>query len=177
MLLTASAKELAFTFCSLEAKCETLMKSNLHLWMPMKRLALFATIEKPCPHTAGSKTCPPHQQTSAHPLPFTRRPPPLALLLGGISQRLFHYCVVWPRTPAGSPFIHPSPGGFQSQPRAPPHPRHTHSDSHTSKRPNLLEYGYFSRQICPFLSCPHSSIWENISIHVRTKKRAGGRRS
>lgn len=124
VLLTVLAKETAFTFCSLEAECETLMKSNLHLWMAMKRLALFATIEKPCPHTAGSKTCPPHHQTAPTLCPSPTAP--LALLFGGIGQRLFHYCVVWPRAPAGSPFINPL-WGFSKRSKGTPHPQHTHT--------------------------------------------------
>ena len=106
--LRVVAKEPAFPFCSLEAECETLMKSNLHLWMAMKRSALFAAIEKLCPHTAGSKTCLPHHQ----PAP-THCPSPstlLALLFGLFGQQLFHHCVVWPRAPAGGSFIKPSLG-------------------------------------------------------------------
>lgn len=128
MLLTVLAKEPAFTFCSLKAECETLMKSNLHLWMAMKRFTLFATIEKPCPHTAGSKTCPPHHQPEP-----TLCPSPsasLALLFGCIRQRLVHQCVVWPRAPAGSPFINP-PWGFSKQFKGTPHPEHTHKLTHT----------------------------------------------
>lgn len=126
VLLTVQAKEPAFPFCSLEAECETLMKSNLHLWMAMKRSALFTAIEKPCPHTARSKTCPPHHQPAPTlcPSPSTL----LAPLFGCFSQQLFHHCVVWPRAPAGSPFINPLSGGFQSDPRAPPTlSTHTHT--------------------------------------------------
>lgn len=43
-----------FPFCSLEAKCENFMKSNLHLWMAVKRLVLFTATKKPCSHTAGT---------------------------------------------------------------------------------------------------------------------------
>lgn len=72
----------AFSFCSLEAECETLMKSNLHLWVAMKRLALFDAPEKPWPHTAGSKnSAHPITNPAPNPLPFTLRPPGIASLL------------------------------------------------------------------------------------------------
>lgn len=128
MLLTVLAKETAFTFCSLEAECETLMKSDLHLWMAMKRLALFATIEKPCPHTASSKTCPPHHQPASTLCPSLTTL--LALLFGGISQRLFHYCVVWPRAPAGSPFINPLWRLSKGSKGTPSTGTHTNSQTH-----------------------------------------------
>lgn len=113
---------------------KTLMKSNLHLWMPMKRLALSATIQKPWPHTARSRTCPPHHHP--HPLPpnlcpSAHPPPPWHYFLAALASGYFHYCVLWPRTPAGSPFIQPLAGDFQSQPSTPPCPRDTHTDSHT----------------------------------------------
>lgn len=128
VLLTVLAKETAFTFCSLEAECETLMKSDLHLWMAMKRLALFATIEKPCPHTASSKTCPPHHQPASTLCPSLNTL--LALLFGGISQRLFHYCVVWPRAPAGSPFISPLWRLSKGSKGTPSTSTHTNSQTH-----------------------------------------------
>lgn len=124
VLPTVLAKEPAFTFCSLEAECETLMKSNLHLWMPMKRLALFTTIEKPWPHTAGSKTCPAQHRPA-------KSSAPLALLFGCIGQRLFHHCVVWPRTPAGSPFINPLWGFWKQSKGTPPHAQCTRTQTNT----------------------------------------------
>lgn len=72
------------------------------------------------------KHCPPHHQ----PAP-TLCPSPSALLAAlfcCFGQRLFHHCVVWPRAPAGRPFIKP-PGVFQEDPRAAPQPQHTHQKS------------------------------------------------
>lgn len=129
MLLTVPAKEPAFPFCSLEAECETLMKSNLHLWMAMKRSALFATIEKPCPHTAGSKNLPTPPSTSTHPLPFTHRPPGTTFrLLWPVAIPLL--CCVAMST-CWESFHQPSLGLFKAIQGHPPPPTlaHTHLKS------------------------------------------------
>lgn len=70
------------------------------------------------------KTCPPHHQ----PAP-TLCPSPtalLALLFGCFGQWLFHYCVVWPWAPAGSPFINPL-WGFSKQSKGTPPNLSTHT--------------------------------------------------
>lgn len=76
---------------------------------------------------------PAHRTTSLPPTlcPSAHPPPPWHYFLAALASGYFHYCVLWPRTPAGSPFIQPLAGDFQSQPRAPPHPRDTHTHSHT----------------------------------------------
>lgn len=50
VLAPVLAGDPSFTLCSLEAECETLIMSNLHLRITMKRLALFTTTES-CAHT------------------------------------------------------------------------------------------------------------------------------
>lgn len=130
MLLTAPAKVPAFPFCSLEAKCETLMKSNLHLWMAMKRSALFAAIEKPCPHTAGSETCPPHHQPAKP--PSALHPPPSWHYFSAAPASGYSTIVLCGREHLLGALSSTLSGVFQSDPRAPPHhhhhhPQHTHS--------------------------------------------------
>lgn len=86
------------------------------------------TIEKPCPHTAGSKTCPPRHQQAPTRCPSSTSP--LALLFGQDERWLFHHCVVWPGVPAGSSFINPL-WGFQHSPRAPHKHTRTRTRTHT----------------------------------------------
>lgn len=147
MLLTVLAKEPAFPFCSLEAECETLMKSNLHLWMAMKRSPLFAAIEKPCPHTARSKTCPPHHQ----PAP-TLCPSPSTL--PGTIFRLHQPAAIPPlccvaKSTCWESFHQPLSGVFQSDPRAP-----TTLGTHT---PKIRQMKQMREKVCVYLN-----LWQVV---------------
>ena len=102
-----------FHFVSLEAKSGTL--SNLHLWMAMKRLALFCATWKPCPHTAVSKSLTTNQRP-----PSALHPPPCwHHFFAAFGQRLFRHCGVWPGAAAGV-LSSGLPGVFQSNQREGP---------------------------------------------------------
>lgn len=130
------------------------MKSNLHLWMPMKRLALSGNIEKPWPHTARSRTCPPHHQPLPPTTPTCGLQPsaPLALPLGSISQQLFPLLCSVARNTCWEPF-HPNPslGTFKAGQAHLPTLR-THPWTHTPSRLWSTRILIFSVQTLPCLA-------------------------
>lgn len=102
------------------------MKSNLHLWMAVKRSALFRATEKAGARALlAPKNLPTLSPNGTHPLPFTISPPGTAFLPLRPVAILVLCCVA--KSTCWESVHRPSMGFFfffQSDPRAPPQPLH-----------------------------------------------------
>lgn len=130
----AAAKELAFTFCSLEAKCENLDEEQFASLDAYEEVGFVRHHRKAVAahcQVQNLPTAPP-----LHPLPFSPPATPLALLLGSISQRLFPLLCSMAKNTCWEPF-HPTLSRGLSKPAkrtsSPSGHTHTHGFTHTLK--------------------------------------------
>lgn len=148
VLPTAPAKELAFTFCSLEAKCENLDEEQFASLDAYEEVGFVHHHRKAVAAHCQVRNLPTAPPASPHPLPFSPPASPLALLLGSISQRLFPLLCSMAKNTCWEPF-HPTLSRGLSKPAkgTSPPSGHTHTLTHTLGFTHLKGHVYENTDI------------------------------
>lgn len=163
----AAAKELAFTFCSLEAKCENLDEEQFASLDAYEEVGFVSHHRKAVAahcQVQNLPTAPPAAPT--HPLPFSPPASPLALLLGSINQPLFPRLCSMAKNTCWEPF-HPTLSRGLSKPakRTSLHSGHTHTRIHTHLKGHVYENTdiFLYRHV---LVRPHRNVRVWLQSHV-----------